>query len=112
MMAALSCLFFQEPSWLQFQTHLQEGLHDNNLSTLFHIGNIPQDTQVRDILDNVDSEHYRQIFKPLFEQLRKGKQLDQFRQPLLDNLYYVAVDGRCYHTSKTVHCERCLTKKT
>jgi hypothetical protein len=79
MMAALSCIFFQEPSWLQFQTHLQEGLHDNNLSTLFHIGKIPQETQVRDILDN---------------------------------LYYIAVDGSCYHTSKTVHCEHCLTKKT
>jgi hypothetical protein len=77
MMAALSCMFFKEPSWLQFQTHLQEGLHDNNLSTLFHIGNIPQETQVRDILDTVDAEHYRQIFKPLFEQLRKGKQLER-----------------------------------
>jgi hypothetical protein len=59
MMAALSCMFFQEPSWLQFQQHLQEGLHDNNLSTLFHIKDIPKDPQVRDILDSIDSEHYR-----------------------------------------------------
>jgi hypothetical protein len=51
MMAALSGMFFQEASWLPFQQHLQEGLHDNNLSTLFHIKDIPKEAQVRDILD-------------------------------------------------------------
>jgi hypothetical protein len=111
MMAALSCMFFQEPSWLQFQQHLQEGLHDNNLSTLFHIKDIPKDPQVRDILDSIDSEHYRLVFKQLFEQLRRGKQLERFRTGLANGLYYVSVDGSGYHSSKTVHCECCLTKK-
>jgi len=112
MMAALSCMFFQEPSWLQFQHELQESLHDNNLTHLFHVNQLPKESQCRDILDNIDSEHYRGIFNTLFEQVRKDKQLEAFRSPLTaTGLFYVPMDGTQYHRSKKVNCPSCLTKK-
>lgn len=112
MMGALSCMFFQEPSWLQFQQKLQEKFHQNNLFTLFNIKSIPQESQLRDTLDNIDSEHYRAIFKSLLEALRRDKQLVNYRLPLTpQGLYYVAVDGSQYHSSHKIHCDRCLSKK-
>lgn len=111
MMGALSCMFFQEPSWLQFQKHLDEHSGDNNLHQLFNVGELPSESQVRDILDNVDSEHYRPVFKVLFEQARKDKQLEQYRIPLISGgVFYIAADGGQYHSSKKVHCECCLRK--
>ncbi len=112
MMATLSCMFFQEPSWLQFQQHLQDNLHDNNLTHLFHINELPKESQVREILDGIDSEHYRGTFNQLFEQLRKDKQLESFRLPLTpQGVFYLPMDGTQYHSSKSVSCKCCLTKK-
>lgn len=111
MMGALSCMFYQEPSWLQYQQHLEDKLHQNNLFTLFNISSIPKESQLRDILDNVDSMHYRSIFKSLFELLRRDKQLQPYRLPFTQQgMYYVAVDGSQYHSSHQIHCEHCLRK--
>lgn len=112
MMAALSCMFFQSPSWLQFQQQLQDDWGDNNMAHLFHITELPKETQVRDILDRVDSEHYREIFNTLFEQARQDKQLEQYRLPLTpQGVFYVAMDGTQYHSSKKICCSHCLQKK-
>ena len=109
-MAALSCMFFQEPSWLQYQKDLQEGLQDNNLRHLFGMAEIPKESQVRNILDTIDSEHYRPVFNRMFEQLRRDKQLEPFRIKGL-NTYLVSIDGLQYFSSKTVHCKCCLKKE-
>lgn len=112
MMAALSCMFFQSPSWLQFQQQLQDNLGDNNLAHLFHVTALPRESQVRDILDGIDSEHYREVFNRLFERVRQDKQLEQFRLPLApQGLFYVPMDGTQYHSSKSIHCKHCLQKK-
>jgi hypothetical protein len=94
MMGALSCMFFQEPSWLQYQQRLQYQYQQNNLFTLFNMTNIPKESQLRDILNKVDSEHYRRIFTSLLDKLRRDKHLASYRLPLThQGLYYVAVDG-------------------
>jgi hypothetical protein len=111
MMGALSCMFFQQPSWLQFQIHLEAGLGDNNMKHLFNTSSLPKESQVRDVLDTIDSENYRPVFNDLLAQARKDKQLEAFRLPLTPGgLFYVAVDGSQYHSSKKVNCESCLRK--
>lgn len=42
MMGALSCMFYQEPSWLNFQQSLQERFHQNNLFTMFNMKSLPR----------------------------------------------------------------------
>ena len=79
---------------------------------MFHASQLPKELQCRNILDSVDSEYYRPIFKGLFEQLRQDKQLEKFRLPLTrQGLFYAAMDGTLYHSSKKIHCDCCLTKK-
>ena len=46
-------MFFQDPSILAFQQRLQDGIHKNNLTTLFAVSDIPKDTQMRQVLDAI-----------------------------------------------------------
>lgn len=111
-MGALACMFFQSPSLLEFQRQLDDPQQRNNLFTLFNMKGIPQDSQLRERLDDMDSEMYRDIFNGLFEQMRRDKVLEQYRLPLGDNgLYYVPIDGSTYHSSSSVSCDCCLTQK-
>ena len=55
LMSAFAMFSLKDPSLLAFQ----ERRSDPNLKTLFGIGQIPSDTQMREILDPVDPEHLR-----------------------------------------------------
>ena len=107
-MSAFACMYFQDPSLSEFQRNMEISKNNNNLRTLFDVETIPKDTQLRSILDSVDSEVLRPIFKDYFERLRRAKQLEPFQ--ILPNHYLCAIDGVYHHSSNHVHCEACLTK--
>jgi hypothetical protein len=109
MLSGLACMYFQDPSLLQFQKRMQDEQHSNNLSTFFEVKNIPKETQMREIIDAVDSEHFRQIFKDYYLRLQRGKHLEKFQ--IFPNVYYFPVDGSQFFSSQDVHCEQCLTKE-
>ena len=109
MMSAFACMFFQDPSIAEFQRQVQEGKNNNNLHSLFDVQTIPKDTQLREMVDNVNSETLRPIFKAYFHQLQRAKQLEPFQ--VLPTIYMCAIDGVYHHSSEQVHCEQCLTRK-
>ncbi len=109
LMSAFACMYFQEPSLAQFQLRMEEELHKNNLRTLFGVENIPQNSQLRDILDTVPSEEFSPIFKDLFERLRRHKHLENYA--IFPNTLLCVIDGTQYHSSKEVRCEQCLHKE-
>ena len=43
-LSGFACMFFQEPSLLQFQKRMQDELENNNLRTLFGVNDIPEST--------------------------------------------------------------------
>ena len=47
MMSGFACMYFQDPSLLQFQQRLREAENRDNLQTLFGVNDIPGDTQLR-----------------------------------------------------------------
>jgi len=61
LMSGFACMHFQDPSLLQFQKRLEKKHHKSNLQTLFDIKSIPESTQLRTIIDGVDS-----VFQFLF----------------------------------------------
>lgn len=109
LMSGFACMHFQEPSLLQFQTNLQEVQHRNNLKTLFDVEEIPKETQMREIIDGVDSEYFREIFKNYYLRLQRGKHLESYQ--ILNGLYYFPMDGSQFFGSEDIFCEHCLTKK-
>ena len=109
LMSGFACMYFQDPSLLQFQKRMQEDQHRNNLNTLFAVQEIPKETQMREIIDGISSNYFRRIFQDFYLRLQRGKHLEQYQ--VFKNLYYFPMDGSEFFSSKEVHCEQCLSKE-
>ena len=108
MMSAFAMMYFQDPSLLSFQNRLQDRIQSNNLSTIFNVQAIPQDTQIRDVLDRVPTDELARIFTNFLQRLQRGKHLADYR--VIDNKYVVSIDGSEYFSSSKIHCPACLQK--
>ena len=105
MMSGLAMFLLKYPSLLTFDAHRA----DSNLRSVYGIKQIPSDTQMRVILDEVSADSIRPLFKQVFRQLQRGKVLEQFE--FIDNSYLLSVDGTGYFSSGEIHCDSCLEKK-
>ena len=105
LLSAFALFSLKDPSLLAFD----ERRNDQNMKSLFGIGQIPSDTQMREILDPVDPDLLRPAFTSVFRQLQRGKALEPFA--FHDDCYLLALDGTGYFSSSTIHCQSCLEKK-
>ena len=62
LMSGFAMMFFQDPSILESQRRLEEQSQFSNLSSVFQIKSVPKESQMRDTLDWVDSQHLFPIF--------------------------------------------------
>ena len=108
-MSGFAMMYFQDPSLLAFQRRMQDEFQKNNLQTIFAVKDIPQDTQLRDVLDEVGSEKLEEVFRDYFIRLQRGKHLEAYR--FLDGKYLITIDGTEYFSSEKIHCPQCLEKK-
>ena len=110
-LSAFACMFFQYPSLLSFQRALEDEQHQNNLRTLFHIASIPSDTQMRDILDPIDTEHHRPVFKQWHQCLEEMDVIKSFS--VLGGYSYCPIDGTQFFDTQNerCHCKHCLVKR-
>ena len=107
-MSGFACMYFQDPSLLQFQKEMEVENNQNNLRTLFGVKNIPKTNALKDIVDEQDSRCFNPIFKGITQRLQRSKQLDQFK--LHEGLMICSIDATQYHSSESVRCKKCLTK--
>lgn len=108
--SAYSIFHLKHPSLLSFEKqYKQEELIHHNLKRLMNIKNIPSDTHLRDVLDLVDHNQYREVFKDVFSHIQQTKLLEQFSFiDIEDKKYYLlAVDGTGYFSSNKVRCKQC-----
>jgi hypothetical protein len=110
LMSGFACMYFQDPSLLAFQQRLQDSHQKNNLKTLFSVESIPKETQMRELIDTVDSDTFGPIFNSYFLRLQRSKLLRNYAIIPDEHLYYVPLDGTQYYQSETIHCDKCLTK--
>jgi hypothetical protein len=102
LMSAFAMFSLKDPSLLSFDERRSDSM---NLKSVYHLQEIPSDTQMRTILDNVDPANVRSLFKDVFRQLQRGKVLEQM--VFMGQYYLLSLDGTGYFTSKDVHCESC-----
>jgi len=76
--------------------------------TIYGMGSIPCDTSVRDILDGVDPNYLRPLFKDAFRQLQRGKLLEQM--VFMDGCYLLNLDGTGYFSSRTLYSDAWMRK--
>jgi hypothetical protein len=104
LMAGLAVFSLKDSSLLAFCGRAL----DHNLHSVFGLQRIPSDTQMREILDEVDPDWLRPAFKDVFRQVQRGKVLEDY--VFLEGCYLVALDGVEHFCSQKVHCEHCMTR--
>src|SRR3954449_3673238 len=102
-MAGLALFSLKDPSLLAFMRRAV----DHNWRRVFGLQAVPSDTQMRTILDDVDPDRLRPVFRDVFRQLQRGKVLEPY--VFLEGCYLVALDGVEYFRSHKVHCDHCLS---
>ncbi len=105
LMSAFAMFSLKDPSLLAFDERRDE---PENLKRVYYLKEIPSDTQMRTILDNVDPADIRPFFKVVFDQLQRGGMLEQM--VFMGHYYLLSLDGTGYFTSKDVYCESCLQR--
>jgi Transposase DDE domain len=110
LMSGFAMMFYQDPSLLQFQQKLEEGINKNNLQTLFQVKSIPKEAQMREVIDEVESQELEPLFEEFFQPLQRGKHLEGYR--VLKDYHVISVDGSGYFSSDKIHCSGCLKKET
>ena len=92
-LSAFAMFSLKDPSLLAFDSRR----NDQNMKTLFGIGQIPSDTQMREILDPLEPDLLRPVFNDVFRQLQRGKALEPY--VFHDDCYLLALDGTGYFSS-------------
>lgn len=106
LMSGLAMFSLKDPSLLAFEKRRAEG---ENLQKVFGIKQIPSDTQMRTILDEVEPETLRPLFRGVVGTLERGKVLE--KMVFMERYYLVSLDGTGYFKSRAVHCDSCLQRK-
>jgi len=104
-MSTFAMFALKDPSLLAFEQRRSDG----NLKALFDIGQIPSDTQMREILDPLAPERLRPLFGDVFRALQRGKALEPFE--FYNGCYLLALDGTGYFSSQKIHCPSCQVKE-
>ena len=109
-MSASALFALKLPSLLPFDRHARtEGVIRHHLKTLFGVQCAPSDTQMREVLDRVNSREIRRVFKVLFSKVQRGKLLEEFVS--LNSCDLMALDGTGYFSSQKIFCKNCCRKE-
>jgi len=106
LMSGFAMFSLKDPSLLAFEERRIEAPH--NLMTIYGMGSIPCDTSMREILDGVDPNDLRPLFKNAFRLLQRGKALDQM--VFMEDSYLLNLDGTGYFSSSTLYSDACMEK--
>jgi len=108
LMSGFAVFSLKEPSLLSFEERRLEDAE--NLQRLFGIERVPSDSGLRDILDPVQPDSLRPMFKEVFRQLQRGKALEPLA--FYQGHYLLSIDGTGSFSSEKISSESCLVKKS
>ncbi len=106
LMSAFAMFSLKDSSLLEFD---ERRAKDSNVKNIYGLEAIPSDTQMRTILDPVEPDEVKPLYKDVFGQLQRGKGLEQMT--FMGKHYLLSLDGSGYFSSKEIHCDACLEKK-
>ena len=105
LMSAFAMFSLKDPSLLAFDERRRT---DGNLKRVYGLEAVPCDTQMRTTLDEVEPSAVKSMFKDVFRELQRGKELEKF--VFMEDCYLLSLDGTGYFSSKKIHCDSCLEK--
>jgi hypothetical protein len=110
LMSAFAIFSLKDSSLLEFDQRREKEAECQNLKNIFDIENIPSDTRMREICDEIDPKKYLSpIFKVFFRQVQRGKALEQM--VFYNGCYLLNLDGTGFFHSKKLSSPLCLEKE-
>ena len=106
LMSGFAMMALKDPSLLAFDR--RRIAEEHNLRSVFHIKDIPCDTQMRTRLDGVDPDWLRPAYRALFRKAQRGKALE--KMVFMKGCYLIALDGTGYFSSQKLFSPFCLVK--
>jgi len=107
LMSSFAMFSLKDSSLLDFDKRREA--EPESLHSVYRIGIIPCDSQMRTILDETAVDYLRRSFRTVFHQLQRGKMLP--RMTTLNGHLILAIDGTSYYSSEDISSDCCLTKK-
>jgi len=107
LMSGFAMFSLKDQSLLAFDQRRRED--PISLHTMYGVGQIPCDSQMRQVLDPVSPRCLRRSFLNVFMQLQRGKAME--KMTWLDGHYLLALDGTGIFSSEKVSSDYCLKKK-
>jgi len=104
-LAAFGVFFMQSPSFLAHQRDMQRRKGENNANSLFEVGTIPSDAQIRNLLDPLDAGQLGAVFWGIYTGLDAGGHLDVYQG--IGGTRLISLDGTQYFSSQAIHCNNC-----
>jgi hypothetical protein len=106
LMSGFAIFSLKFPSLLKFEDEIRNKRKGrSNLQTIYGVKEVPSDTRMREVLDDVDPRELRKPFSKLFAMAQRFKVLEKF--VFIDDQYLLSVDGSQYFLSDKIHCELC-----
>lgn len=96
LMSGYAMFALKDPSLLAFDQRRNND--EGNLKRVFGLQNVPSDSQMREILDPVDPELFRPLFREIFSQLQRGKALEPLAY--YQGCYLLSSDGAAPQTTE------------
>lgn len=107
-MSAIAMFSIKSPSLLSFDNLVNEDTAlRHNLKALYGIANVPSDTRMREVLDEVNPRDLRCTFLSIFEMIQRGQLLMDYQ---FFDTYLMAIDGTGMFESNKIHCSNCCEK--
>lgn len=106
LMTGYAVLSLKSPSLLAFEKKRIEEEH--NLKSIYGIGQIPCDSQLRARLDPVEPDSLRPAYSEIFRRAQRGKLIEEMTY--LDGCVLISGDGTTYYISENLASPACLKK--
>ena len=109
LMSGYAMFSLKYPSLLQFDK--ERGNEDNieNIKAIYNIEDVPCDSQMRNILDDINPNGLRPAFTKLFAQLQRGKILEDMTY--FEDSYLLSIDGIEVFNSEKRFSKNCSVRK-
>lgn len=108
LMSALAVFGMKCATLLQFQEEMSAPATADNVKRLYLVEDVPSDTRMREILDEIDPKMLHRALSNLFVLAGRGHVIDALRLP--DGTVLISLDGTGYFSSKKIHCVNCCKK--
>lgn len=105
--AGFAIFHLKAPSLFAFRPRLET--EEQNLKSVFKIGQIPSDNGLRDILDGLPSDELNAGFDRVLPFLESHGKIDSYRY--WNGHLICSIDGVQHQCSKKVKCDYCLVRK-